>query len=464
MFRNKKIFFLLPFLITLPLLGLQCTKGVSQEVREASRPITLNWWSPFHDSADVKPIIDAYRAIHPNVTINFRKFRFEDYENEVVNALAEDRGPDILSLHNTWIRAWQPKLVTAPKTVTLPYQELKGGLKKEVITVLRTTPTLTTKNARNTFVEVVGKDVIVTPSATDEAEELYGLPMAVDTMALFYNRDILNLAGIPSPPATWGEFQGLMKKLTKLDQENKIVQAGVALGTARNVERAEDILALLMMQNGVQMIDERGQAVFDRIPAGLKGRTVAPGEEALTFYTDFANPGKEVYAWNDTLPNSLQAFAAGKSAFFFGYSYQLPILKNLAPKLNFEVTTVPQIEGNKEINFANYWVETVSKKTKAKDFAWDFVQFATNAKQVKGYLERAKKPTALRTLVIEQSEDFELGSFAKQTLTAQSWYRGKDPSAAEEAMLQMIESVNKSEMEPKAAIKLGAQKVNQTLK
>ncbi|MDP3244627.1 MAG: extracellular solute-binding protein [bacterium] len=460
----RKLFFIFPLLATLIFSGAGCTKGVSPAIREASRPVVLNWWSPFLDSASVKPVIEAYRAIHPNVTINFRKSRYEDYEKELLNALAEDSGPDIFSLHNTWVNGWRTKLLPMPKSVTLPFQQTSGTLKKEVVTVLRASPTLGVKGVKNNFVDVVASDVILPSQDPVGADEVYGLPMSLDTLALYYNKDILNLAGIPTPPRTWSELQGLVKKITKLDADGKIIQSGAALGTARNVERASDIMALLMMQNGAAMENERGQVAFDKTPASLKGRGVPPGEEALIFYTDFANPSKEIYSWNSSMPGSLEAFAQGKTAFFLGYSYHLPVIKNMSPKLNFTAASVPQIEGNPEVGFANYWVEGISKKTNYADFAWDFIQFATAGGQTENYLQRVKKPTALRSLVVKQGEDLDIGVFASQVLRAKSWYHGVNATAAMEAILQMIESVNRGDVETKEAIYTAAQKVGQTYK
>lgn len=468
-----KIF--LTLVVALGLTGQGCTRGVSQEVQKASMPVVLNWWSPFLTTESVRPLIDAYRTVHPNVTINFRRIRIEDYEKELVNALAEDRGPDIFSLHNTWISGWRSKLAPMPASVKLPYQEVKTtlGIKKEIITTLRTTQTLGIKGLAANFVDAVAADVLFASEDPGSASMIYALPLSLDTMAMYYNKDLLNLAGIPTPPRTWTELQGIVKRLTKIDPEGKIVQAGAALGGSRNVERSADIVALLMMQNGSEMIDEaRRQAVFDRLPSTLRGRALAPGEEALVFYADFANPGKEVYTWSDALPNSLQAFAAGKAAIFFGYSYQMPAIKNLAPKLNFEVAPMPQIEGNSEVNFANYWVEGVSRKSAQKAFAWDFVQFATVGRTgpnqasylAEQYLTIAKKPTALRALVVKQSDDLEIGVFAAQALTAKSWYRGNDAHAAEAVFLDMIDQARSGTVDPDDALRLAAQKVNQTLK
>jgi len=283
-------------------------------------------------------------------------------------------------------------------------------------------------------------------------------------LALFYNKDLFNQAKIASPPKNWTEFQEAVKKLTKLDSKGNITKSGAALGTANNVERFFDLLSVIMMQNQTLMSDESGTALFDKVPPNLAGRPVPPGEEALVFYTDFASPAKEVYTWNNDFGNSLDAFAAGKTAMFLGYSYHIPLLRVRAPKLNWATSRLPQIDGN-EVNFANYWVEVVSKKTKNPDAAWAFLQFAaTDKDEAKKYLARVKKPTALRELIALQSQDVELGAFAESVLTAKNWYKGANPRAAEDAFRDMINQVATGTLEVREAIRLATQKVNATLR
>jgi len=184
----------------------------------------------------------------------------------------------------------------------------------------------------------------------------------------------------------------------------------------------------------------------------------------LLFYSDFTNPAKEVYSWNNNLTNSLDLFTQGKLAIMFGYSYHLPQILSQAPKLNFSIAKLPQIEGNsQEINFANYWTEAVSSKSKYTDEAWDFIQFAARAEQVKSYLTKAKKPTALRSLINEQIDDMDIGVFAEQVLTAKSWYKGKDANAAEEIMKEMIDSMVAGQDKIETIIKLGASRIEQTI-
>lgn len=441
--------------------GLGC-KNVSEDVQNRMQPITLNYWRVWDGPDDFQAIIDAYHQLHPFITINYRKLSFDEYEQALLDALAEDRGPDIFSIQNTWVRKYQSKLTPLPETISMVYPITKGTLKKEVIPELRTNRSISLTEVKNNFVDTVYGDVVLPSEGKDR---IYALPLAVDTLAMFYNKDLLNNAGIAQLPVYWNrDFQQDVKKLTKQDARGDLIQSGVALGGSANVERSSDILSALMMQNGAVMMD--GNSVtFNQIPPVFRERGYNPGLEAIRFYSDFANPGKEVYSWNSSLENSLQRFINGKLAIFFGYSYHVPLIKAQAPRLNFAISKFPQIEGNPtEANAANYWVEGVSAKSKHQNEAWDFVQFmTTQPDQVKKYLDATKKPTALRSLIDDQMNDDDLKVFANQILTAKNWYRGRDVTAAEKALNEMIDAVVANPENLEATVNLAASRVQQTV-
>lgn len=448
--------------------GFGC-KMVDQATQEALKPIELNYWRVWDGPDAFAEILSQYKALHSNITINYRKLRYDEYEKELLDALAEDRGPDIFSIHNTWVKKYQNKIKPMPAAITMAYPVTKGTVKKEVVQELKTTKSISLKEIKNNFVDVVYDDVVIntlTDEKNNKYEDLvYGLPLFVDTLAMYYNKDLINNAGIAQPPAYWNsQFQENVKKLTKQDTKGLIIQSGVALGGSTNIERYSDILSVLMMQNGTVMMDDRGNVTFNKIPSSLKDQKYNPGLEALRFYSDFANPAKEVYCWNKTMDNSLALFAQGKLAIMLGYAYHLPQIIAQAPKLNFAVAKLPQIEGNpSNINFANYWVETVSNKSKNADAAWDFVQFITKADQAKLFLNQVKRPTALRSLINEQINDLDIGTFAEQVLTAKSWYKGADAEAAEKIIGEMIDSAVAGQDELASVINLGARKVQQTI-
>ncbi len=216
-----------------------------------------------------------------------------------------------------------------------------------------------------------------------------------------------------------------------------------------------------MIQNGTQMTDDHGRVSFHLIPDGTPSE-VFPGVDAVEFYTDFSDPTKKSYSWNASMPTSFEAFTTGKTAFFFGYSYHLPLIRTSAPKLNFAISIMPQIADGKTANFANYWIETVSKDSKSSDWAWDFLAFATSQEYVSSYLTNANKPTALRNLINTQLENEDLSAFATQVLTAESWYHGMDASATNEALEDFITSIAANPEKPDKVIVDVAKKVMQT--
>lgn len=450
--------YFLSVLIFMILLGAGCG-GPSEAQKLATQPVKLKIWRVFDDDSTFTEIMNAYRALHPNVSFEYKEFRIEEYEDELLHAFAEGTGPDIFSIHNTWVGEYTSLMSPMPKSTKIAYSETRGQIKKETIYTLKEEPSISLRALKNDFVEVVSDDAVRSyqPNEKAEAEDrVFGLPLSVDTLALFYNRDLLSAANIPEPPKTWTEFQDQVTKLSKIGASNIILQAGAAIGTSQNVERASDILNLLMMQNGVAMADDRGVANF-----GYESGGSELAADAVRFYTDFANPLKQVYTWNEKQSDSFDAFANGKAAFFFGYSYHAPLIKAKSPKLNFAIASVPQIEGGKTVNFANYWIETVSKTTDFRDWAWNFVQFAANKNQAPSYLQTARRPTALRSLINTQLEDETLSVFVSQTLTAKSWYKGSDAQTMEQAFLDLIDATL-SGADLKKELIIAQNKVNQT--
>ena len=444
--------------LLLSLFGPGCTKGPDAAAVAAAKRTDLRIWSSVDDSDVYELILNDYRKLHPYANIEYRRFRFEEYEDQLVNAFAEDRGPDIFLIHNTWVGKYLPKISLMPASTKIAAQTVTGTIKKEVSYKLVTEPSVTLRQFKNEYPDTVSNDLIL-------GSRIVGIPLSVDTLAMYVNKDLLNAAGIATIPETWDAIQAAIIKLTKLNSKGEILQSGAALGTGANVERSPDILSILMMQNGAVMSTPDGSPLFHLVPTASEGqRTEPPSYQALTFYTDFANPAKEVYAWNAQQPNSLEAFLQGKVAFFFGYSYHLPTIKARASKLNLGIAKLPQIAGNPTVNYASYWTWVVAKKSPSQDLAWNLLNFMRTPEESKKYLDAAHRPAALKSQLASQLENEEVGVFASQVLTSKSWYRGNDPRIADTAMSALIESTLAGGPESiPDAIKTAAEKIGQTI-
>jgi len=443
-------------------MGFGCKFSQSNEVEQLYKPIELNWWGVWEETANVASLINAYQTIHPNIKIKYKKFRYEEYESELTKAWLEQRGPEIFSIPSTQLRQYQSLIKEMPDSMRIPFVEMKGTIKQEPTIVIKTVAGLTPKKVQELFVPTVYDQVVID-------NEIYGLPLSVDSLALYYNRDLLNSAKIPLPATTWAELIEQVKELTTFDNNGNILQAGIALGSATNIPRATDILALLMMQNGAQMTDEYNNITFNQPPPG-QGKFY-PGKDALEFFVNFIDPTKEVYSWAEDKPDALEMFTSGKLAYFIGYSYQAPIIKSQSPKLNFNIApmlqTVPDVQ---EVNFADFWaISTYFGASEDKiQPAWDFIRFITTTPEATiTYLEASEQPTALLSLINNQIQSESMGVFADQVLNARSWYRGHDYNEANSAMEDLIYQAYhnvSSEFTTIDLLDLIVRRINQTIK
>lgn len=451
-FKKLKFAFLAFALVFLSGFGCRVNQGQEQAKLPAEN---LEWWGVWYDTSDTAPVIDAYQKVYPHVTIHYRKLREEEYEQKMLEALAEDRGPDIFTIPSTGIKQYQKRIAPLTETTAVSFRPRneKGELQK---IISQTTPSLTLRDLRSSFTPLVKNDVLL-------EGKIWGLPLSVNVMALYYNKQLLDEYELYDPPANWSEFTAQVKKLTLIEPDGTITQAGTSLGTALNIPQAPDILALLMMQTGVKMLDPSG-AIFNKEVQEASG-SYNPGLAALKFYTDFANPSKGIYTWNETMPPSIEAFKQGKTAFFIGYNYHLPLLKRDALGIDFGIAAIPQPAGSTAaINLANYWIETVSAKSANKDRAWHFLQFASSEKNASLLLQtKSASIPVLKSLLNKPPKDDIMKIFYTSALTAESWYKGKNYSAAQGALNEMITTTVRGDVTAQEALDFGAQKVSQTL-
>ena len=439
--------------------------------KEASRKydLALEVWGPLDSRESLADSIKNFRAINPNISkIEYKRIPVETYKKELTDALASGQGPDIFMIHNDWLPSFSNKIVPAP--------EAQGIIRL-----------INEQKLRESFVDTVADDFL-------DQGRVWAVPLSVDSLGLFYNKDLFNQAGIVAPPKNWNEFIQDVRRLKEVNAAGEITRAGAAIGTAYNINRSTDILSLIMLQNNTEMADKDGRPTFDKT-VSLEGKSFSPGEAALNFYTEFANSGSLKYTWNPSeyLHNSLDAFSEGSVAMMFNYSWHRKTIADKAPKLNFDVASVPQFENSSKVNLANYWgyavaknkiVDSSSRQTASVSNeiriaeAWQFLTYLTtkpdsellantktgvgkqadlNFDPAKNYLEKSGEPAARRDLIEMQKSDPRIGVFAADNLIAKSWKR-VDPDSLEVIFAEMINRVNRGEATVTEAIRTASQR------
>ncbi|MEO8065889.1 MAG: extracellular solute-binding protein [Candidatus Doudnabacteria bacterium] len=396
--------------------------------------VTLVWWKTFEDTENVQDLINDYQTANKNVSITFVKKDPSDYEQQLVNAIAAGTGPDIFSIHNDWLPKHQDKITPAPDSL------------------------MNVRSYKDNFVDVSTSDFV-------KDNKIYAVPLAVDLLVLYYNKDILGSSGISQPPATWPELVADVQKITKVDSPGTFSRSGIALGTSSNVSRAVDILNLLMLQNGTNFYSpDFNSATFDQtLTLPNSSESFNPGATALAFYTQFANPAKVSYTWNAKSNFSIDAFTQGKVAMMLGYQYMEPMVRSKAPTLNWDVSGIPQVSTTAtKVNFANYWGETVSKSSKNTAAAWDFLNFITSKQELTKYYAKHKLVASRKDILPFQILDTDLGAFAENALTARSVYK-KDANLFEGVFAKMIDDVILRNFQPQEALGNAVQQINLNL-
>jgi len=418
---------LLPKKILLSLLCISFLAALCGGGGGAPQPkaVTLNFWDPFESSENFQPLISAYQQKYPHVKIIYTKKDITTYPQDLLNALAAGTGPDIFAINNSWLPQHIDKLAPA----------------SEVLWSFR--------DYKDTFVDAAVNDLT-------KAQKIYGAPLYVDSLALYYNKDILGTAGIPTPPKTWAELAGDVQKIRRGDRTGYFTLSGVAAGTTINVNRAVDILYLYMLQKGAMPASPDNSTITFNKTVSKNGNTTNPGLEGLQFYTSFATPSHANYNWNSRSDYYIDAFTNGRAAFLYGYSYTATTIRQKNSNLNFDVAAVPQPDlENPSVNFANYWAQAVSKQSKNQDEAWKFLKFLTSKDSLDKYYARHKMPSSRKDLISLQIQDPEIGVFANANLTAKTFYK-PDQEKMDSIFIRMVDNVILSGLSTQEALSQAA--------
>jgi len=147
--------------------------------------------------------------------------------------------------------------------------------------------------------------------------KIYGLAPTVNSIALFYNKDVLTKAGI-TPPTTWAELRADAKKLTSGSQY------GLALDANATYEGAWTFLPFMWSNGGSE--------------TNINTPQVA---EALQFWVDLMKDGSlSKGALNWTQADAENQFAVGKAAMMINGPWQFPTL-DAVKGLNYGVVPIP---------------------------------------------------------------------------------------------------------------------------
>jgi ABC-type glycerol-3-phosphate transport system substrate-binding protein len=383
----------------------------------------------------VLPALDELNRADKTYRIIYVEKDPATFDNDLTQALASGIGPDLFFMSDDLILRHTDKAFITPYT-TLPQ-----------------------KTFSDTYISEAGLYL--------NASGVVAYPFTVDPMVMYYNKDLLEGAGVVKPPAYWDEFGSLASKVTELGQSKNVVKSAVAFGTYSNVNYAKDILSAILIQRGNPIVSRdlpTGTAgafsLRSRLSDALGAQTV-PAVDVLSFYTDFSNSVKNVYSWNPALPNSLDAFIAGDLGVYFGYASELLKIQEKNPNLNFDVAPMPQTRGSSiKATFGRMNAIAISKASKNLSTAF------TAAVQMSGADFSGKVAAALNLPPVRRDllsakpvSPYYLSTFYDSALISRAWL---DPSAqaTDQIFRRMTEDVTSGRLPANESVQKANDQLN----
>lgn len=398
---------------------------------ENEEKITLVYWGLWEPDSVMKSVIDQYESDHPNVTIEYVQKSFTQYEANAFTRITQTTtdstpAPDIIRINNGWLSKFQPHLAPLPSTIMSA-----------------------SEYATNFY-----------PTALDDFTgtdgNLYAIPIEIDGLALFYNKKLFNDAGITEPPVDWDELIAYGKKLTKKASNGDITQAGVALGTAKNIRHSTDIFSLLLLQNGVEITNADDTQVT---------LTSTRAQSAMEFYTNFVSVHK---TWSPDLANDLEAFYSGKLAMMFAPSWRAFDVINSAPSIEFGIAPVPQLPGNNPVNYSMYWGEAVSAASPNQLAAWEFIEYLSEPEQQREMFSNSSQlrafgePYSRKDMATELQDNPYAAAFVQMAPTMKAWKMGEQ-AFVEESIRTAINDVAEGGVDIIQALREAEERINEEL-
>lgn len=426
-----------------------------------SAPKTFVIWG-FDDEDVWKPIIkEAEKDSLKGFDVKYAKKTLDDsYENNSLNSILSGQGPDVWAIPNDWVYRHKDKLAPMPDGVV---KSSKINLDEQFVPAIKQSGYFDGK--------------------------IYSLSPTVDTLMIYYNEKLMentleeyNNANegesndenrkraselLSQVPSTWSNLVESSKLITQRSGDS-IVRSGIALGTSNNIQNSDDILYALMLQNGAKLTSDDFKLATFNLPQNISGSSNLPGKSALDFYTSFANPGSPNYSWNQSMPDSVEAFTQNKVAMIIGYGSLANYFAQIYPDFSYKKAPLPQIGTSNEnvVDYALYNTFVVPRLSNNVSDAWSFI-ISLSTDQSSTYSSTIKLPVSKKDNDFQPSLRDREGDNAPnetQIQTAQVFVKGRYPKEINQIIKAMINNVNTGQQDSQTALDTAANTITNLLR
>ncbi|MEQ7008311.1 extracellular solute-binding protein [Actinopolymorpha sp. B17G11] len=299
---------------------------------------TITFWHYYGEPHNIplEKVLEAYDEDHDEIEVDARHIPFDDFNRTLQQAATADELPDI-----ALINAFDTQAMAEAGII----EDLSGR------------------------VEEWGEQDAYYPTSWETTQvdgATYGVPHVADDYAVYYNKDLMDAAGL-QPPRTWEEMESTAARLAG------DVKYGLAVAGGEGAEGATGLVLRTLAAGG--SIEEFGSDA---------------GVEALrSFKTMVDNGGlsKGFLTWSEE--DAKNHFATGQAAMMINSATYVSILHEEVPDLSWDIAPMPSEETSK--TFLSAENLTIGAGSGDADAAWDLITHLQRPDVLTEYLPARNK-------------------------------------------------------------------------
>nr|CAD6628677.1 sugar ABC transporter substrate-binding protein [Rhizobium sp. TCK] len=351
--------------------------GFSTFAMNAAQAVEIEYWQYVFDSRvkAMDQLIEEFQKANPDITVKQVTFPYADYQTRVIAANMAGSGPDVMQLFYGWLDKFVAGNLLQPlPTDTFPHEQIESE-----------------------FFPIV--------SAMKRGDDYYGLPTAVRSLALFYNKKLFTENGLDpeSPPKTLDEFVAAAEKIAKHDGSGNLTVAGSTLDMAG--QDHQWWREVLIRQFGGEPYSDNDRKVTYDSEAGV---------EAFRFYTNLQLEKKIGQA--GFMDEGQAAFRAGMAGMTIDGTFRLGSFSTIKD-FEWGVTELPANAEGVRSNYASYFANGISAKTEGEELeaSKKFLAYITSPEAMDIWLKVVGELPARRSVALteENLKDPVYGPFLK---------------------------------------------------
>jgi len=380
--------------------------GSKESSGSSSKTVTITYWQYTFPTkvTEINNLVQTFEQQNPNIKVVAQDFPYDQYNQKVTAAMHAGQGPDIMNLYYGWLPLYvgQGYLQPIPSSF------------------------MSTSQIESYYVPMI--------EASKINGQYYSLPIAVRSLALLWNKDLFQKAGLDpnTPPATWDQLISDAKKMTIRKSNGQLEQEGFGWNvTGQGYHTFEEIL---LREWGVTPFSADGKKVlWNSSPAGL---------QAFTYWIDMATQDK--IGEQSFLQNYNTAFMAGKAAMIIDGSFDVAAIQKAA-KFPWGVTTPPtKTVGGVQSNFGSFWTNGFAKGVTGDQLAAaeKFMKFLISPETERSWLKNVGELPAAKSFANDSAinNDPIYGPFVQGLKSAHATFF-VDETAERQAMSDEIDKI-----------------------